>query len=73
MGKIAHLQEIPTADLVPYQANAKTHGKKQIEQLKKCYRLTGIKTGARATKRWPILPARVLGNLPERSKHHVLY
>ena len=44
MGKIAHLQEIPTADLVPYQANAKMHGKKQIEQLKQSINEFGFLT-----------------------------
>lgn len=34
MGKIAEMRQVPPADLVPYQANAKMHSKKQIEQLK---------------------------------------
>lgn len=35
MGKIAELRQVPTDKLVPYNANAKIHGRKQIEQLKK--------------------------------------
>lgn len=34
MGKIAEMRQVPPAELVPYQANAKMHSKKQIEQLK---------------------------------------
>lgn len=44
MGKIAEMRQVPPADLVPYQANAKMHSKKQIEQLKACINEFGFLT-----------------------------
>lgn len=44
MGKIAEMREIPIKDLVPYQANAKMHGKNQVEQLKSSIKEFGFLT-----------------------------
>lgn len=35
MGKIAEVQEVPVAELVPYERNAKIHSAEQIEKIKK--------------------------------------